>query len=33
VARAEKTESVLVCVDADALIAGLPSRTGAGHAI
>jgi predicted nucleic acid-binding protein len=33
VARPEKTESVLVCVDADVLIAGLLSRTGASHAI
>ena len=32
-ARPEKTESVLVCVDADVLIAGLLSRTGASHAI
>ncbi len=29
----EKTEPVLVCVDADVLIAGLLSRTGASHAI
>jgi predicted nucleic acid-binding protein len=33
VARPEKTEPVLVCVDADVLIAGLLSRTGASHAI
>jgi len=33
VARPEKTESVLVCVDADVLIAWLLSRTGASHAI
>ena len=32
-ARPEKTESVLVCVDADVLIAGLLSRTGASHTI
>ena len=32
-ARPEKTESVVVCVDADVLIAGLLSRTGASHAI
>ncbi len=32
-ARPEKTESVLVCVDSDVLIAGLLSRTGASHAI
>lgn len=29
----EKTEPLLVCVDADVLIAGLLSRTGASHAI
>jgi predicted nucleic acid-binding protein len=33
VARPEKTEPLLVCVDADVLIAGLLSRTGASHAI
>jgi predicted nucleic acid-binding protein len=33
VARPEKTEPVFVCVDADVLIAGLLSRTGASHAI
>jgi len=33
VARPEKTEPVPVCVDADVLIAGLLSRTGASHAI
>jgi predicted nucleic acid-binding protein len=33
VARLEKTEPLLVCVDADVLIAGLLSRTGASHAI
>ncbi|MGH7403614.1 MAG: hypothetical protein ACREKQ_14375, partial [Candidatus Rokuibacteriota bacterium] len=32
-ARPERTEPVLVCVDADVLIAGLLSRTGASHAI
>ena len=32
-ARPEKTEPVFVCVDADVLIAGLLSRTGASHAI
>lgn len=32
-ARPEKTEPLLVCVDADVLIAGLLSRTGASHAI
>ncbi len=32
-ARTEKTEPVSVCLDADALIAGLLSRTGASHAI
>ena len=31
--RTEKTEPVSVCVDADVLIAGLLSRTGASHAI
>ena len=31
--RSEKTEPLLVCVDADVLIAGLLSRTGASHAI
>jgi len=33
VARPEKTEPLHVCVDADVLIAGLLSRTGASHAI
>jgi predicted nucleic acid-binding protein len=33
VARLEKTEPLPVCVDADVLIAGLLSRTGASHAI
>jgi len=33
VARSEKTEAVSVCLDADVLIAGLLSRTGASHAI
>jgi predicted nucleic acid-binding protein len=33
VAPAEKTEPVSVCLDADVLIAGLLSRTGASHAI
>jgi predicted nucleic acid-binding protein len=33
VARPEKTEPLAVCVDADVLIAGLLSRTGASHAI
>jgi len=33
VARPEKTGPVFVCVDADVLIAGLLSRTGASHAI
>jgi len=33
VARPEKTEPPPVCVDADVLIAGLLSRTGASHAI
>ncbi len=33
VARPEKTEPVPVCLDADVLIAGLLSRTGASHAI
>jgi predicted nucleic acid-binding protein len=33
VARTEKTEPVSVCVDADVLIAGLLSRTGASHAV
>jgi hypothetical protein len=33
VAWLEKTEPLLVCVDADVLIAGLLSRTGASHAI
>jgi predicted nucleic acid-binding protein len=33
VAQPEKTEPLLVCVDADVLIAGLLSRTGASHAI
>jgi hypothetical protein len=33
VARPEKTEPLPVCVDADVLIAGLLSRTGASHAI
>lgn len=32
-ARPEKTEPLLICVDADVLIAGLLSRTGASHAI
>ena len=32
-ARPERTEPLLVCVDADVLIAGLMSRTGASHAI
>ncbi|OLE96744.1 MAG: hypothetical protein AUG75_16630 [Cyanobacteria bacterium 13_1_20CM_4_61_6] len=32
-ARPEKTEPLHVCVDADVLIAGLLSRTGASHAI
>ena len=32
-ARAGKTDPVSVCVDADVLIAGLLSRTGASHAI
>lgn len=32
-ARSEKTEAVSVCLDADVLIAGLLSRTGASHAI
>ena len=32
-ARPEETEPLLVCVDADVLIAGLLSRTGASHAI
>ncbi len=32
-ARPEKTEPLPVCVDADVLIAGLLSRTGASHAI
>ena len=32
-ARLERTESLPVCVDADVLIAGLLSRTGASHAI
>ena len=32
-ARPEKTEPLPVCVDADVLIAGLLSRTGANHAI
>ena len=32
-ARPEKTEPLLVCVDADVLIAGLLSRTSASHAI
>ena len=32
-ARPEKTEPLAVCVDADVLIAGLLSRTGASHAI
>ena len=31
--RPEKTEPLPVCVDADVLIAGLLSRTGASHAI
>jgi predicted nucleic acid-binding protein len=33
VAQPEKTEPLAVCVDADVLIAGLLSRTGASHAI
>jgi hypothetical protein len=33
VARPEKTEPLSMCVDADVLIAGLLSRTGASHAI
>jgi len=33
VARPEKTEPLPVCIDADVLIAGLLSRTGASHAI
>jgi len=33
VARPEKTEALSVCLDADVLIAGLLSRTGASHAI
>jgi len=33
VAQPEKTEPLPVCVDADVLIAGLLSRTGASHAI
>jgi predicted nucleic acid-binding protein len=33
VARTGKTDPVSVCVDADVLIAGLLSRTGASHAI
>jgi predicted nucleic acid-binding protein len=33
VARPEKTDPVPVCLDADVLIAGLLSRTGASHAI
>jgi predicted nucleic acid-binding protein len=33
VARSEKIEPLSVCVDADVLIAGLLSRTGASHAI
>jgi hypothetical protein len=33
VAQREKTEPLPVCVDADVLIAGLLSRTGASHAI
>lgn len=32
-ARPEKTEPISVCLDADVLIAGLLSRTGASHAI
>ena len=32
-ARPAKTEPLAVCVDADVLIAGLLSRTGASHAI
>ena len=32
-AQREKTEPLAVCVDADVLIAGLLSRTGASHAI
>ena len=32
-AQPEKTEPLLVCLDADVLIAGLLSRTGASHAI
>ncbi len=33
VAPPEKTERLLVCLDADVVIAGLMSRTGASHAI
>jgi len=33
VAQPERTEPLAVCVDADVLIAGLLSRTGASHAI
>jgi predicted nucleic acid-binding protein len=33
VGRTEKTEPVSVCLDADVLIAGLLSRTGASHGI
>jgi predicted nucleic acid-binding protein len=33
VAQPEKTEPLPVCIDADVLIAGLLSRTGASHAI
>jgi len=33
VARPEKTEPLPVCIDADVLIAGLLSRTGASHAL
>jgi hypothetical protein len=33
VARSEKTEPVPVCRDADVLVAGLLSRTGASHVI
>jgi len=33
VAQPEKTEPLPVCLDADVLIAGLLSRTGASHAI
>jgi predicted nucleic acid-binding protein len=33
VAQPEKTEPLPVCVDADVLVAGLMSRTGASHAI